>query len=90
LIAGGGFPREFVPLPALGIVYLGAVVTIGGYGLFSFGVSRIKASKAAAFINLIPVFTIFFSWIFLGERMNIIQYGGCGLIFAGVYLSQKK
>ncbi|MCL1865524.1 MAG: DMT family transporter [Spirochaetes bacterium] len=90
LIEGGGFPKEFVALPILGIVYLGAVVTIGGYGLFSVGVSKIRASTAAAFTNLIPVFTIFFSWIFLGENMNIMQYCGCGLIFAGVYLSQKK
>ena len=90
LIEGGGFPQEFVLLPVLGIVYLGAVVTIGGYGLFSVGVSRTKASTAAAFINLIPVFTMLFSWIFLGENMNITQYCGCGLIFVGVYLSQKK
>ncbi|MCL2154421.1 MAG: DMT family transporter [Leptospirales bacterium] len=90
LIEGGGFPQEFVLLPVLGIVYLGSVVTIGGYGLFSVGVSRTKASTAAAFINLIPVFTVFFSWIFLGEKMNITQYCGCGLIFVGVYLSQKK
>ena len=86
----GGFAIESAHLAILGIVYLGAVVTIGGYGLFSVGVSRIKASTAAAFINLIPVFTIFFSWIFLGENMNIIQYCGCGLIFVGVYLSQKN
>jgi drug/metabolite transporter (DMT)-like permease len=90
LIESGGFPGEFDFLAVLGIIYLGAVVTIGGYGLFSVGVSRVKASTAAAFTNLIPVFTIFFSWIFLGENMNIIQYCGCGLIFAGVYLSQRK
>jgi len=90
LIESGGFRVEFIPLAILGIVYLGAVVTIGGYGLFSVGISKIKASTAAAFINLIPVFTILFSWIFLGENMNIVQYCGCGLIFAGVYLSQRK
>ena len=90
LIEGGGFPSKFVLPAVLGIVYLGAVVTIGGYGLFSFGVSRIKASTAAAFINLIPVFTVFLGWIFLGEKMNITQYCACGLIFVGVYLSQRK
>jgi len=90
LVEGGGFPSEFVLPAVLGIVYLGAVVTIGGYGLFSLGVSRIKASTAAAFINLIPVFTVFFGWIFLGEKMNMTQYCGCALIFVGVYLSQKK
>jgi drug/metabolite transporter (DMT)-like permease len=90
LIEGSGFPGEFNSSAILGIVYLGSVVTIGGYGLFSVGVSKIKASTAAAFTNLIPVFTIIFSWIFLGENMNITQYCGCGLIFVGVYLSQRK
>ena len=90
LVEFGGSPIESAHLAILGIVYLGAVVTIGGYSLFSVGVSRLKASTAAAFTNLIPVFTILFSWIFLGEKMNIIQYCGCGLIFAGVYLSQRK
>ncbi len=86
----GGFPPHFVALPALGVVYLGICVTIGAYGLYSVGISRVKASTASAFVNLIPVFTIFFSWIFLGEKMNLIQYCGCGLVFFGVYLSQRN
>lgn len=89
-IKGRSFPTEFVLLPAIGIVYLGVVVTIGAYGLYSVGISRVKASTAAAFVNLIPVFTMFFGWIFLNEKMNLMQYCGCGLIFAGVYLSQRR
>jgi drug/metabolite transporter (DMT)-like permease len=89
-INGRGFPTEIVLLPALGIVYLGVIVTIGAYGLYSVGISRVKASTAAAFVNLIPVFTMIFGWILLNERMNLMQYCGCGLIFAGVYLSQRK
>lgn len=89
-IGGKGFPSEFVLMPAMGIVYLGIIVTIGAYGLYSVGISRVKASTAAAFVNLIPVFTMLFGWIFLNEKMNLMQYFGCGLIFAGVYLSQKR
>jgi drug/metabolite transporter (DMT)-like permease len=89
-ISGKGFPEEFVLFPALGIVYLGVIVTIGAYGLYSVGISRVTASTAAAFVNLIPVFTMFFGWILLDERMNFMQYCGCGLIFAGVYLSQRR
>jgi len=89
-IKGRDFPSEFVLYPALGIVYLGIIVTIGAYGLYSMGISRVKASTAAAFVNLIPVFTMFFGWILLDEKMNIVQYFGCGLIFTGVYLSQRR
>ena len=87
---GKGFPEEFLFFPAMGIIYLGIFVTIGAYGLYSAGISKVKAGTAAAFVNLIPVFTMFFSWIFLDEKMNLIQYCGCGLVFAGVYLSQKR
>lgn len=89
-ITGRGFPTEFVPLPAMGIAYLGIIVTIGAYGLYSVGISKVKASTAAAFVNLIPVFTMFFGWIILNEKMNFMQYIGCGLVFTGVYLSQRR
>jgi len=89
-ISGRGLPEEFVLLPAMGIVYLGVIVTIGAYGLYSVGISRVTASTAAAFVNLIPVFTMFFGWIFLKEKMNFMQYCGCGLIFTGVYISQRR
>ena len=89
-ISGKGFPKEFVLLPAMGIVYLGVIVTIGAYGLYSVGISKVRATTASAFVNLIPVFTMFFGWIFLDEKMNFIQYCGCGMIFTGVYLSQRR
>jgi len=90
IISGAGFPSHFELMPAACIVYLGLVVTLGAYGLYSVGVSIINASIATAFVNLIPVFTIFWGWLFLGETMNLIQYAGCGLVFSGVYLSQKR
>ena len=40
------------------ICYLGVVVTLGGYGMFNLALSRIEASKASVFVNLIPVFTV--------------------------------
>jgi len=89
-IGGRGFPTEFVLIPAAGIFYLGVFVTIGGYGLYSVGVGRVNATTATAFVNLIPVFTMFFGWLLLGEKMNLMQYCGCGMIFTGVYLSQRR
>ncbi|WP_230370428.1 DMT family transporter [Paludibacterium denitrificans] len=44
--------------PSLWVVYLGAGITLGAYGLYSWSVSKVPVSMAAAFINLIPVFTI--------------------------------
>jgi drug/metabolite transporter (DMT)-like permease len=78
---------------ALGIgamIYLGTVVTVGAYGLYNFGVSRLPASQATGFINLIPVFTLIFAWGFLGERLTGVQLLAAGLVFVGVALSQWR
>ena len=81
-------PQAF-PLPAvLSVLYLGTFVTIGAYGLYNFGVSRVPANQAAAFINLIPALTLIFGFILLGERLSGWQLLACVLIFSGVFLSQ--
>ncbi|MFY9399378.1 MAG: DMT family transporter [Desulfomonilia bacterium] len=83
-------PVEFVPVPALSVVYLGIAVTMGAYGLYNFGVSRIPASQASAFVNLIPVFTVILGWMVLGESFTALQYPAALLVFAGVFLSQAR
>ncbi len=41
------------------------------------------SSKAAVFINGIPVVTMIAAWVFLGEKLNIIQIiGGTIVLFA--------
>ncbi|MGV8455706.1 EamA family transporter, partial [Pseudomonas aeruginosa] len=68
---------------ALGIqavVYLGVVVTVGAYGLYNFGVGRLPASQASGFINLIPVFTLVFAALLLGETLNGPQMLAAGLV----------
>jgi len=73
--------------PGLAIVYLGVVVTIFAYGLYNFGVSRVPASQAAGFVNLIPVFSVILGIAILDERMLIQQWLAGGLIFAGLAIS---
>ena len=79
------------PLPAGGlcmVLYLGTVVSVGAYGLYNFGISRIPASQAAAFVNLIPVFSIILGFLILGERLTFWQGMACALVFFGVLVSQ--
>lgn len=70
------------------VVYLGLVVTVGAYGLYIYAVTRLPASQASGFINLIPVFTLLFAVLLLGERLVPAQLFGVALVFAGVALSQ--
>jgi len=81
-------PKGFDVIPALAIVYLGAVVTLGAYGLYNYGVSRIPVSRTSVFFNLVPVFTVLLGALILGERFSFFQYVASGLVFIGIYLSQ--
>lgn len=89
VVARGAFPAKYELMPFTGIAYLGIAVTVGAYGLYSFGIRSVNASTAAAFVNLIPVFAVLSGWIFLGETLNVIQYIACGLVFIGVYVSRN-
>ncbi len=83
------WPTHLAWEPTLAIVYLGAVITLGAYGLYNYGVSRIPASQASIFVNLIPVFTVILGWLILGERFNRSQYIASALVFIGIYVSQR-
>lgn len=72
------------------IVYLGVVVTLGGYGLYNFSLTKIEASKAAVFVNLIPVFTLILAFLILGEKLSIEELIASATILVGVLISQVK
>jgi drug/metabolite transporter (DMT)-like permease len=83
-------PSHFDPTATVAVVYLGAFVTLGAYGFYNFGLSRIPASQASTFVNLIPVFTILLDWIIFGEQLRMIQYAAAALILVGVMVSQQR
>ncbi len=90
ILARVGLPEE-IALPAvLAVLYLGTFVTIGAYGLYNFGISRVRANQAAAYINLIPVMTLFFGFCLLGERLTGWQVLACLVVFGGVFLSHDS
>ena len=74
----------------LAVIYLGAFISFGAYGLYNFGVSRIPVSQASAFVNLIPVFTVLLGWLILGEQFTPTQYLAALLILTGIFLSQDR
>ncbi len=82
-----GLPGHWESLPAMATIYLGTVITFGAYGCYNYSVSRIPASQAAGYVNLIPVFGVILGMLILGESLNRPQWLACVLVFAGVWLS---
>ena len=83
-------PRNWYPTPALAVIYLGSFVTLGAYLLYNYGVSKIPASQASAFVNLIPVFAVVLGFLILGERFTPIQFVASALVLLGVFISQRR
>lgn len=55
-----------------------------------YGIQKLSASKAGAYIYSQPVFAVVIAMIFLKEELSLYKIIAAILIFAGVYLSNNK
>ena len=55
-----------------------------------YGIQKLSASKAGAYIYSQPVFAVVFAMIFLKERLSLYKIIAAIFIFAGVYLSNRR
>jgi len=90
LLPGVGLPGHWQTSPALAVIYLGTFITLGAYGCYNYSLSRIPASQAAGYVNLIPVFGVVLGMLILGDTLNLQQLLACGLVFCGVGLSSFR
>ena len=74
-----------VPLICLG-VFCSAVA----YALWAFAFSKLGASRANVYSNLIPVFTAIFSYLLAIEEMTVFKVIGILVVVFGLVLSQMK
>lgn len=72
------------------IVLLGVFASVAAFGLYNWSMSRIPASRASIFINLVPAVAILLGWTLLGESLSPGQIAGALLVGVGVFVSQKK
>lgn len=88
---GGSSLPQSVSLPALcGLLYMGIGVGIVAYLLLNLSLRYLEAGVVSLFGNLIPVFTLVFAYVILGERLNVPQVACVGLALAGVLVSSTE
>lgn len=86
-IAEGGLAR-FMALPGMAwlqIAYLALLGSVGAFWLWSRGAQQLGPAKAAAFMNLVPIFGILSSVWLLNEELGATQLVGIALVLAGVW-----
>lgn len=82
---------EQISLSTFGLlIYLGLVITLGAYGLYNYSLTYLKATVAAGYTNLLPVFTLLFSMALLGERLTVSQWFAIAVVFLGVFMSRER
>lgn len=89
-LPGTHVPDQFDVSSAMAICYLGAVITLGAYGLYNYGLKYVSASRSAVYVNLIPVVSVFLAWLILGEMFNRNQLIAAGVVMFGVWLTQQS
>lgn len=71
----------------LSIVYLGLFGTVVGFLWYFEGIQQIGPSRAAVFINFVPVNGVLLGVLLLGEPLSLSVLGGGVLVVAGAYLA---
>lgn len=89
-LPGTSLPDSFDPVSSFATLYLGAVITLGAYGLYNYGLKYVNASSAAVYVNLIPVISVILGWLILGETLSPAQLIAAVIVMVGVYLSQMQ
>lgn len=76
-----------VPIPAIGLCMLAAMFYSAGYLFFFKGFEQGNVSIVAATMNLWAVFTMVFAFVFMGQRLALIQSVGVIMIITGATLA---
>jgi drug/metabolite transporter (DMT)-like permease len=69
------------------IVFLGIFGTAIGFTWYAEAVRRIGATRAGAFINVVPVSAVLLGALLLDERLDVAVLAGGALVIAGVILT---
>lgn len=71
------------------VFYMSIFASVLGYLIQMFAIERIGASRAAVFVNLVPIFTIIQSILILNESFSLFKCIGALSIITGVYLATR-
>ena len=72
-----------------GVVFLGLFGTAIAFTWYSEAINRIGSTKAAAFINLVPIFAVLLGALVLDERLEAAILAGGALVITGVFLTNR-
>lgn len=83
-------PILLTPGSFLILAYVALFASIVAFLSWNNGVSKVGASKAGIFLNLLPVFAVTFAILFTNEELHWYQLAGGFIVICGVILSSRN
>jgi drug/metabolite transporter (DMT)-like permease len=74
----------------LHLAFLGICCSALGYWYYARSLEVLGMSVSGIFINLVPLLTVIFGFIVMGDRLTFLQWIGAALVTGGVYLSMLE
>lgn len=84
------FPNLITFELAQSFFFLALFASSFAFVLFAYGIQKIGPSKASAFSNSIPLFTLLFAYFVLDESITVLKITGMLIVLVGLFLSQRK
>lgn len=72
----------------LSLLYLAVGPSVVAVMFYYEGITELGPSKATQYMNLVPVFSVLFAFLILGEELSLSIFIGGGLVIAGLYLAR--
>jgi len=72
------------------VIFLSVGCTVFGFAVWYWTLSHWQASRAGAFIYLVPLFALIISRVMLGERLDLATLVGAAGVLGGVVLAGTK
>ena len=70
------------------LVYSAMMALVFGYSAWYYGVQKIGSTRTSVYSNLTPVAGLIIAMVFLHERLSLLQWIGCAVIFAGLMINR--
>ncbi len=72
------------------LLFLAIGPTLGGFGLYTVGLTHLPLSVATIIATLEPVFSIIWAYLLFGETLNLLQIVGAALILWSVLMLRPR
>ena len=72
------------------LIMLGILASSAAFIFFTYGIQKLGIIKTNFYTNLIPVFSLIFAYIFLGEPLTILKFTGLLIVITGIIFAEIK